>query len=169
LSKESLAHPLIREAAEEGMLELIKKNASYEEVMPESLAQTNRMRSFFEIRNTEAARKQMEEAAGKQIEESAGKQTAEGTEANTSGKSELSRWEREIRKDGVKYAVMPIRLRGEPRLLAALRESVGPLVRKNPGIWTQLPAIIREDECLQRVFRIATRGPLAGLEVKNAA
>jgi hypothetical protein len=169
LSKESLAHPLIREAAEEGMLELIKKNASYEEVMPESLAQTNRMRSFFEIRNTEAARKQMEEAAGKQIEESAGKQTAEGTEANTSGKSELSRWEREIRKDGVKYAVMPIRLRGEPRLLAALRESVGPLVRKNPGIWTQLPAIIREDECLQRVFRIATRGPLAGLEVKSAA
>jgi hypothetical protein len=153
LSKESLAHPLIRESAEQGLVELIKKNASYEEVMPESLAQTNRIQSFLEMRNAEAVSKQM----------------AEGTDEKTRVQRELSRWEREIRKDGVKYAVMPIRLRGEPRLLAALRETIGPLVRKNPGIWMQLPAIVREDECLQRVFRIATRGPLAGMEVKNAA
>jgi hypothetical protein len=161
LHKDYLNHPLIRECAEEGMLELIQKYLSYEEVLPEPLAQTNRIRSFLEMRNEEAVTKQMAEERGQA--------SAEGTEAKTSGKSELSRWEREIRKDGVKYTVMPIRLRGEPCLLAALRESVGPLVRKNPGIWMQLPAIIREDECLQRVFRIATRGPLAGLEVKNAA
>ncbi len=153
LSKESLAHPLIRESAEEGMLELIQKHRSYEEVMPESLAQTNRIQSFLEMRNAEAVSKQM----------------SEGTDEKARVQRELRRWEREIRKDGVKYAVMPIRLRGEPRLLAALRETIGPLVRKNPGIWMQLPAIVREDECLQRVFRIATRGPLAGMEAKNAA
>jgi hypothetical protein len=143
------------------MVELIKKNASYEEVMPKSLAQTNRIRSYIEARNKEAARKQ--------IAEEHANASAEARREKTRVQRELRRWEREIRRDGVKYAVMPIRLRGEPRLLAALRETIGPLVRKNPGIWMQLPAIVREDECLQRVFRIATRGPLAVMEAKNAA
>ena len=162
LSPGHLSHPLISESAEQGVLELIQKDARYEQLIPESLAQSDRIRSFFEMRNTETEA-EMKPVTPEKV------QPPEATKDKTSVKRELSRWEREIRKDGTKYAVMPIRLRGEPRLLGALRESVGPLVRKNPGIWTQLPAIIREDECLQRVFRIATRGPLAGLEVKNAA
>jgi hypothetical protein len=169
LQTDYLNHPLTMESAEEGMLELIQKHRSYEEVMPESLAQTNRIQSFLEMRNAEAVSKQMAEAVSKQMAEEHGQASADGTDEKTSVQRELSRWEREIRKDGVKYAVMPIRLRGEPRLLAALRETIGPVVRKNPGIWMQLPAIVREDECLQRVFRIATRGPLAVMEAKNAA
>jgi len=168
LPTDCLNHPLIREFAVEGMLELIQKDSCYEQVMPESLAQTNRIRSYIEARNKEAARKQIAEEHAQAMSQHANA-SAEARREKTSVQRELRRWEREIRKDGVKYAAMPIRLRGEPRLLAALRETIGPLVRKNPGIWMQLPVIVREDECLQRVFRIATRGPLAGLEVKNAA
>ena len=148
LPKEYFEHPLVKESAVEGMLELIRKDSSYKQVMPDLLTQANRIRSFLNMGNDEAAKRHREE----------------GGEAKTSFQRELSRWKREMRKDGAKYAVVPIQFRGHPLLLATLRKTIGPLVRKNPGIWMQLPCIVRRDKCLQRVFGIATRGPLAGLE-----
>jgi hypothetical protein len=42
-------------------------------------------------------------------------------------------------------------------LLVLMRQTLGPQIRENPAIWECLDACYRNDPCLERVYRIATR------------
>ena len=69
-------------------------------------------------------------------------------------------WRGIVKEDPRAFPRVPESLRSDAKVLANLRAALGPEIRSNPMIWETLHEVIRADECLQRVHRIATRGNL---------
>jgi hypothetical protein len=68
-----------------------------------------------------------------------------------------SHWKKLLRKNWEAWQRMPVSLRDEESLLVLMRQTLGPQIRENPAIWECLDACYRNDPCLERVYRIATR------------
>lgn len=69
-------------------------------------------------------------------------------------------WRGVMKENPRAFPRVPESLRSDANLLGNFRAALGPEIRSNPLIWETLHEVIRADECLQRVHRIATRGNL---------
>jgi hypothetical protein len=69
----------------------------------------------------------------------------------------LKYWKVQVKKDWRNWSTMPPSLQQEEEVLKVMREGLGPELRRAPGLWARLPEDYRQDECLQRVHRYATR------------
>jgi hypothetical protein len=72
----------------------------------------------------------------------------------------LKHWEKAIKKDWEAWERMPHSLRHDERILTTMRETLGPQIRKNNGLWNELPDSYRQDPVLQRVYKFATQKAL---------
>jgi hypothetical protein len=75
-------------------------------------------------------------------------------------KLRLKHWEKAIKKDWEAWERMPHSLRHDERILTTMRETLGPQIRKNNGLWNELPDSYRQDPVLQRVYKFATQKAL---------
>jgi hypothetical protein len=90
--------------------------------------------------------------------------------ANAEIRKARERYWRGIMKENPRaFPRVPESLRSDAKLLANLRAALGSEIRSNPLIWETLHEVIRADECLQRVHRIATRSEDFVCETRNAA
>jgi hypothetical protein len=69
----------------------------------------------------------------------------------------LKYWKAQVKKGWRNWSTMPPSLQQEEVVLKVMREGLGPEIRRAPGLWKDLPEGYRQDECLQRVHRYATR------------
>jgi hypothetical protein len=84
-------------------------------------------------------------------------------------KARARHWRGVMKENPRAFPRVPESLRSDAKLLANLRAALGSEIRSNPLIWETLHEVIRADECLQRVHRIATRSEDFVCETRNAA
>jgi hypothetical protein len=145
LPEAAQTHPFILQTAVEGSISLLEKDDSFTVLLCPKLLETSAMQAFFQRREQARKLAEQERTARLQKETEAGR------------KRSIHEWLKKIRRHGEAYAAMPASFQGEPVLLSALRKRIGPSLQRNWHIWECLPSIIRQDPCLQNVYRIAKR------------
>ena len=169
LPAEQQSHPLIQEVAAEGWVSRIKENAVFAKHVPELLLTHPKLKSFFAAQE-QKEEGQVEEQILAQVKRAPGISDErldklglpEGDKklAVQIRKLRLKHWEKAIKKDWEAWERMPHSLRHDEGILTTMRETLGPQIRKNSGLWNELPDCYRQDPALQRVHKFATQAQI---------
>ena len=169
LAAEQQSHPLIQEMAAEGWVSRIKENAVFAKHVPELLLTHPKLKSFIaakeqlkEAELLEQILAQVKRAPGISDErlDKLGPPEGDKKLAVQIRKLRLKYWEKAINKDWQEWERMPHSLKHDEGILTTMRETLGPQIRKNSGLWNELPDCYRQDPALQRVYNFATQKAL---------
>jgi hypothetical protein len=155
--------------AAEGWVSRIKENAVFAKHVPELLLTHPKLQSFFAAQE-QKEEGQVEEQILAQVKRAPGISDErldklglpEGDKklAVQIRKLRLKHWEKAIKKDWEAWERMPHSLRHDEGILTTMRETLGPQIRKNSGLWNELPDCYRQDPALQRVHKFATQAQI---------
>jgi len=169
LPAEQQSHPLIQEVAAQGWVSRIKEDAVFAKHVPELLLTHPKLKSFFAAKE-QKEEGQVEEQILAQVKRAPGISDErldklglpEGDKklAVQIRKLRLKHWEKAIKKDWEAWERMPHSLRHDEGILTTMRETLGPQIRKNSGLWNELPDCYRQDPALQRVHKFATQAQI---------
>ena len=170
-------HSLIREAAAEGWVDRISSNALYADLVPESLRTHSEVNAALQSVAADARKALMAQKAASRlalaercIKAVADNPRISDRELRQLGlpKTERAAWKRilalrlrfwknAVKKEWRVWEAVPESLRQDEGVLEAMRNGLGPQLCQKAPMWEELPECYRNDPCLQRVHRIATR------------
>ena len=162
LPPEQKEHALIRQAAALGWADWVQKTPEASSKVPAEFQDhpevAEQVRRAF-AKCLEMKLKQVEEnpsITDEQLEHLA-IPTANRKMRKTIREIRLKYWKAQVKKGWRNWSTMPPSLQQEEVVLKVMREGLGPEIRRAPNLWKDLPEGYRQDECLQRVHRFATR------------
>lgn len=166
LPADQQSHPLIHEAAVEGWVVFVTKHHHFLDQVPESLRTHPKLQTTLSSLR-EAEKKAQAKKVLEEVKKRPGLSDEVMSELHLPAKDKqmwkqvtalrLRYWKKQVKSDARAWEKVPQSLQHDEDILKLMREGIGPQIRQHPTLWNQLSACYRNDPCLQRVHRFATR------------